>query len=157
MLHFCVVRGSGNKLRLTGSDKCLSRPAGWSARRRCGLLSEGLYVLSRVHTSPAMQREHLPHQHHYPRPELQKGLDPAVKTRRVANYAISMRAEVELITHSCGVLNLQALSRQHAYVKDDQGQPSPLNTKRNCHRSPSAHHHCGDKCPSASDGVSGVK
>ena len=126
--------GTSNKLRLTGSDECLSRPAGWSARRRCGLLSEGLYVLSRVHTSPAMQREHLPHRHHYPRPTLQKGLDPAVKARRVANYAISMREEVELIAHSCGVLNPQALSRQHAHVKDDQGQPSPLNTKRNCHR-----------------------
>ena len=67
-------------------------------------------------------------------PELQKGLDLAVTADRVANYAISMREEVELIAHSCGVLNPQALSRQHAHVKDDQGQPSPLNTKRNCHR-----------------------
>ena len=61
-------------------------------------------------------------------------MDPAVKARRVANYAISMREEVELIAHSCGVLNPQALSRQHAYVKDEQGQPSPLDTKQNCHR-----------------------
>ena len=126
--------GTRNNLRLTGSDECVSRPAGWRARSRCGLLSEGLYVLSRMHTSPAMQREHLPHRHHYPRPTLQKGLDPAVKARRVANYAISMREEVELIAHSYGVLNPQALSRQHTYIVDDQGQPSPLDTKRNCHR-----------------------
>ena len=62
-------------------------------------------------------------------PKLQKGLDPAVKADRVANYAISMRQEVELIAQSCTVLNPQALSRQHAYVVDDQGQPSPLDTK----------------------------
>ena len=62
-------------------------------------------------------------------PELQKGLDPAVKADRVANYAISMREEVEPIAHSCGELNSQALLRQHASVIDDQGQPSPLGTK----------------------------
>ncbi len=62
-------------------------------------------------------------------PKLQKGLDPAVKADRVAKYAISMRQEVELIAQSCTVLNPQALSRQHAYVIDDQGQPSPLDTK----------------------------
>ena len=62
-------------------------------------------------------------------PKLQKGLVPAVKADRVANYAISMREEVELVAHSCGVLNTQALSRRHAYVIDDQGQPSPLDTK----------------------------
>ena len=58
-----------------------------------------------------------------------EGLDPAVKADRVANFAISMREEVELIAHSCGVLNPQALSRQNAYVIDDQGQPSPLENK----------------------------
>ena len=62
-------------------------------------------------------------------PKLQKGLDPAVTADRVANYAISMREEVEPIAHSCGELNPQALLRQHASVIDDQGQPSPLGTK----------------------------
>ena len=62
-------------------------------------------------------------------PKLQKRLDPAVKADRVANYAISMREEVELIVHSCGVPNPQAFSRQHASVIDEQGQPSPLDTK----------------------------
>ena len=62
-------------------------------------------------------------------PKLQKGLDPAVKADRVANYAISMREEVEQIAHSCGLLNPQALSRQLACAIDDQSQPSPLDTK----------------------------
>ena len=114
---------------LGGSDECVSKPAGWSARRRCDLLSEGLYVLSRVHTSPAMQREHRPTGITTHDPKLRKGLDPAVRADRVANYAISMREEVELIVHSCGVLNPQAFSRQHAYAIDEQGQPSPLDTK----------------------------
>ena len=61
-------------------------------------------------------------------PKLQKGLDPTVKADRVANYAISMQEEVELIAHSCGELDPQALSRQHAFVINDQGQPSPLAT-----------------------------
>ena len=33
-----------------------------------------------------------------------------------------------LIAHSCGELDPQALSRQHAFVINDQGQPSPLAT-----------------------------
>ena len=114
---------------LGGSDECVSKPAGWSARRRCDLLSEGLYVLSRVHTSPAMQREHRPTGITTHDPKLQKGLDPAVKADRVANYAISMQEEVELIVHSCDVLNPQAFSRQHAYAIDEQGQLSPRYTK----------------------------
>jgi glutamate synthase domain-containing protein 2 len=55
-------------------------------------------------------------------------LDPAVKADRVANYAISMREEVELIAHSCGLLDPQALSLQHAFVINEQGQPSALDT-----------------------------
>ena len=38
------------------------------------------------------------------------------------------REEVKLIAHSCGLLDPQALSWQHAFVINDQGQPSPLNT-----------------------------
>ena len=61
-------------------------------------------------------------------PKLQKGLDPIIKADRVANYAISMREEVDLIAHSCGVLDPQGLSWQHAFVINDQGQPSTLDT-----------------------------
>ena len=59
-------------------------------------------------------------------PKLQKGLDPIIKGDRVANYAISMREEVDLIAHSCGVLDPQALSRQHAFVVNAEGVPELL-------------------------------
>ena len=59
-------------------------------------------------------------------PKLQKGLDPIIKADRVANYAISMREEVDLIAHSCGVLDPQALSRQHAFVVNAEGVPELL-------------------------------
>ena len=59
-------------------------------------------------------------------PKLQKGLDPTVKANRVANYAISMREEVELIAHSCGVLEPRMLGPKHAYLVDPQGQPTLL-------------------------------
>jgi glutamate synthase domain-containing protein 2 len=61
-------------------------------------------------------------------PKLQKGLDPSLKSTRVANYAQSMREEVELIAHSCGVLDPHSLGRQHAFVINDRGLPEYLNT-----------------------------
>ena len=59
-------------------------------------------------------------------PKLQKGLDPTVKANRVANYAISMREEVELIAHSCGVLEPRHLSVEHAFVVGAEGAPERL-------------------------------
>ncbi len=54
-------------------------------------------------------------------PKLQKGLDPTVKSTRVANYATSMHEEVRLIAHSCGVLDPRALSAKHAFIISAQG------------------------------------
>jgi len=59
-------------------------------------------------------------------PKLQKGLDPSLKSMRVANYAQSMREEVELIAHSCGVLDPHKLGRQHAFVINERGQPESI-------------------------------
>ena len=59
-------------------------------------------------------------------PRLQKGLDPTVKSTRVANYATSMHEEVRLIAHSCGVLDPHALSAKHAFIISAQGAPEPL-------------------------------
>ena len=59
-------------------------------------------------------------------PKLQKGLDPTVKSTRVANYATSMHEEVRLIAHSCGVLDPRALSAKHAFTISAQGAPEPL-------------------------------
>jgi len=59
-------------------------------------------------------------------PKLQKGLNPEVKSTRVANYAKSMQEEVALIAHSCGVLDPADLSSDHAFVINDQGKPERL-------------------------------
>jgi glutamate synthase domain-containing protein 2 len=62
-------------------------------------------------------------------PKLQRGLDPMLKSERVANYARNMIHEVTTLAHSCGVTNPQALSREHAYVVNDQGLPEPMHSK----------------------------
>ena len=58
--------------------------------------------------------------------KLQKGLDPVLKSTRVANYATSMREEVDLIAYSCGVLEPRMLDPKHAYLVDAQGRPTRL-------------------------------
>lgn len=59
-------------------------------------------------------------------PKLQRGLDPSSKAVRVANYAQSMREEVELIAHSCGVLDPHHLNQDHAFYIDASGKPAFL-------------------------------
>jgi glutamate synthase domain-containing protein 2 len=52
---------------------------------------------------------------------LQRGLDPADKSVRVANYAINMMKEVSIIAHSCGVTEPRRLKRFHARVVSANG------------------------------------
>ncbi len=59
-------------------------------------------------------------------PKLQKGLNPEVKSTRVANYAKSIQEEVALIAHSCGVLDPSELSSDNAFVINDRGKPERL-------------------------------
>ncbi len=59
-------------------------------------------------------------------PELHKGLDPRVKSERVANYARNMIKEVNIIAHSCGVLEPHNLGREHAFIVNEDCQPVPL-------------------------------
>lgn len=54
-------------------------------------------------------------------PRYTKGLDPADKATRVANYARSIVREVGIICHSCGVTNQNGLSRHHARIVCDNG------------------------------------
>jgi glutamate synthase domain-containing protein 2 len=61
-------------------------------------------------------------------PDLQKGLDPANKATRVANYARNLQHEVEVICHSCGVAEPRELREEHAQVIGDQGLPAPLSS-----------------------------
>jgi len=58
---------------------------------------------------------------------LQKGLVPAIKMYRVANYARNVRREVEIIAHSCGVRAVRGLKRYHVRVVQSDGSSIPLN------------------------------
>ncbi|WP_205737286.1 FMN-binding glutamate synthase family protein [Halioglobus japonicus] len=60
--------------------------------------------------------------------DLQKGLDPTDKARRVANYARNLMHEVEVIAHCCGVEEPQDLDRSHAQIIDEVGLPQPMLT-----------------------------
>jgi glutamate synthase domain-containing protein 2 len=58
--------------------------------------------------------------------DLQNGLDPTDKARRVACYAHNLMHEVEMIAHSCGVAEPRLLNRSHAQVINENGMPEPL-------------------------------
>ena len=58
--------------------------------------------------------------------DLQKGLHPRDKAKRVANYARNLMHEVEIISHSCGVAEPKLLSYKHAQVISEDGIPEPL-------------------------------
>ena len=62
-------------------------------------------------------------------PDLQKGLDPEVKAQRVANYARNLLKEVEIVAHSCGVVNAYELDREHAYLVTANGLPERLSKR----------------------------
>ena len=59
-------------------------------------------------------------------PELQRGLVPADKALRVANYATNLMQEVGVIAHSCGAREARELKRCHAQLINDRGIPEPL-------------------------------
>ena len=55
-------------------------------------------------------------------PRLQRGLDPADKAERVRRYAESIRNEVGVIAHSCGVAEPRQLRRHHCRVVQASGR-----------------------------------
>lgn len=55
-------------------------------------------------------------------PRLQKGLDPADKSTRVARYHAQMLKDVEMIAHSCGVKHPQQLRREHVRLVQENGK-----------------------------------
>jgi len=55
-------------------------------------------------------------------PKLQRGLNPASKAVRVANYARNMVHEVGIIAHSCGVTEPRRLRRYHARIMTESGR-----------------------------------
>ena len=54
-------------------------------------------------------------------PKLQKGLDPANKANRVANYHQEMVHNVEIIAHSCGLKNPLELNASHIRIVNGDG------------------------------------
>jgi glutamate synthase domain-containing protein 2 len=58
--------------------------------------------------------------------DLQRGLNPQSKARRVASYARNLMHEVEIIAHSCGVAEPALLNRSHAQIINERGAPEPL-------------------------------
>jgi glutamate synthase domain-containing protein 2 len=59
-------------------------------------------------------------------PHLQKGLDPAVKSERVAHYVRNLVREVGVIAHACGVPDPRQLRREHCRIVTAPGRSLPL-------------------------------
>ena len=59
--------------------------------------------------------------------KLQRGLVPEDKAERVARYSKSMRKEVGVIAHSCGVPEPRRLKRFHCRVVQEDCRSVPLN------------------------------
>ena len=58
--------------------------------------------------------------------KLQRGLVPEDKAERVARYSRSIRKEVGIIAHSCGVSEPRKLRRYHCRIVTDNGSSIPL-------------------------------
>jgi glutamate synthase domain-containing protein 2 len=61
-------------------------------------------------------------------PNLQRGLDVDEKSERVYHFAKNMAYEVGIIAHSCGVKEPRQLTREHAYLINEQGIPNPMSS-----------------------------
>ncbi|NNL90400.1 MAG: FMN-binding glutamate synthase family protein [Marinicaulis sp.] len=57
---------------------------------------------------------------------LQGGLDPQVKSKRVASYVEKMRKDVAMIAHSCGAPHARALNGNHVRIVQEDGSSVPL-------------------------------
>jgi len=58
---------------------------------------------------------------------LQRGLVVEEKFRRVANYALGMNREIEMIAHSCGLKHARELRREHVRIVQTAGQSMAMN------------------------------
>lgn len=61
-----------------------------------------------------------------PNKKLQRGLNPELKSVRVANYAKNTVHEIGMIAHSCGVKHALELDRNHARIVQSNGLSIPL-------------------------------
>jgi len=60
-------------------------------------------------------------------PRLQRGLVVEEKFERVANYAMGMNHDIEMIAHSCGVAHPRLLKREHCRIVQANGATAALN------------------------------
>src|SRR5690349_411692 len=60
-------------------------------------------------------------------PRLQRGLVVEEKWQRVANYAMGMNKDIEMIAHSCGVAHPRLLRREHCRIVQANGASAALN------------------------------
>lgn len=58
--------------------------------------------------------------------KLQQGLDPTIKSERVAGYAKNIAYEVGIIAHACGVRSARELNRSHARIIQPDGKSIPM-------------------------------
>jgi len=58
--------------------------------------------------------------------KLQRGLDPELKSERVANYVRNMIYEVGMIAHACGISSPRGFQRRHARIVQENGLSVPL-------------------------------
>ncbi|MBI2295591.1 MAG: FMN-binding glutamate synthase family protein, partial [Betaproteobacteria bacterium] len=58
---------------------------------------------------------------------LQRGLVVADKYRRVANYAIAMNREIDMIAYSCGLRHARELKREHVRIVQTANQSIAMN------------------------------
>src|SRR5215831_7648210 len=60
-------------------------------------------------------------------PRLQRGLVVQEKYLRVANYAMGMNRDIEMIAHSCGCRHARELRREHVRIVQTAGHSASLN------------------------------
>jgi len=60
-------------------------------------------------------------------PRLQRGLVVQEKFQRVANYAMGMNKDIEMIAHACGVAHPRLLRREHCRIVQANGATAALN------------------------------
>jgi glutamate synthase domain-containing protein 2 len=58
---------------------------------------------------------------------LQRGLVVEEKSERVANYAIGMNREIDMIAHACGCRHARELKREHVRIVQSAGQSMAMN------------------------------
>ena len=59
-------------------------------------------------------------------PRLQKGLNPADKAVKAANYCKKIVYEVQIISHSCGVVRPRLMGREHVRIVQGDGKSIPM-------------------------------